>query len=102
MANSVFAVALVALSLLTSLVFSQQPEAASPALRFDIARYQLEGNTLLKPADVARNVAPFTGKQNDFLVRFPPQFLARPRSFSRVLISSYCSRRDFRVSLPFK
>ena len=43
-----------------------QPEAAVPALRFDIQAYQVNGNTLLKPADLARLVAPFTGKQKDF------------------------------------
>jgi hemolysin activation/secretion protein len=45
---------------------AQQPEAAAPALRFDIQRYQVDGNTLLKPADIARIVAPYTGKQKDF------------------------------------
>ena len=46
--------------------FAQQPAAAEPALRFDIQRYQIQGNTLLKPADIARIVAPYTGTQKDF------------------------------------
>ena len=47
-------------------VHAQQPQAESAALRFDISRYQVDGNTLLKPADIARLVAPYTGKQKDF------------------------------------
>jgi hemolysin activation/secretion protein len=35
-------------------------------LKFEIQRYQVNGNSLLKPADVARIVAPYTGKQKDF------------------------------------
>jgi hemolysin activation/secretion protein len=35
-------------------------------LRFDIADYKVEGNTLLKPADIARVLAPFRGKGRDF------------------------------------
>ncbi len=45
---------------------AQQPEAAAPALRFDITRYEIKGNTLLKAADIAHIVAPYTGKQKDF------------------------------------
>ena len=51
---------------LTSSARAQQPEAAVEALRFDIGRYQINGNTLLKPADIARIVGPYTGKQKDF------------------------------------
>src|SRR3954447_9703597 len=45
---------------------AQEPDAAATALRFDIQRYQVEGNTLLKPAVIERLVAPYTGKQKDF------------------------------------
>ncbi len=45
---------------------SQQPDAAPAPLRFDINRYEITGNTLLKPAEMARIVAPFTGRQKDF------------------------------------
>src|SRR3954468_23972926 len=45
---------------------AQQPEATAPVLRFDIQRYQVDGNTLLKPAVIERLVAPYTGKQKDF------------------------------------
>jgi hemolysin activation/secretion protein len=50
----------------TRLALAQQTEAAAPALRFDIQRFEVKGNTLLKPADLARIVAPFAGKQKDF------------------------------------
>ncbi len=45
---------------------AQQPDAAAPALRFDIQRYQVEGNTLLNPGVIERLVAPYIGKQKDF------------------------------------
>jgi hemolysin activation/secretion protein len=45
---------------------SQQPAADPAALRFDIGRYEVKGNTLLKPVAISRLVAPFTGKQKDF------------------------------------
>lgn len=35
-------------------------------MRFDISGYDVKGNTLIKPADVARIVAPYAGKQKDF------------------------------------
>ena len=35
-------------------------------LRFDIADYKVEGNSLLKPAEIARALAPFRGKNRDF------------------------------------
>lgn len=34
--------------------------------RFDIARFQVEGNTLLDPAAVAQLLAPYAGKERDF------------------------------------
>jgi hemolysin activation/secretion protein len=53
---------------------AQQPEgaepaaepAADPALLFDIQRFNVQGNTLLKPADITRILAPYTGKKRDF------------------------------------
>lgn len=35
-------------------------------LRFDIARYRVDGNTLLPAEEVERTVAPYTGKGRDF------------------------------------
>ena len=36
------------------------------SLRFDIHRYEVQGDTLLKAERITRLVAPFTGKQRDF------------------------------------
>src|SRR4051812_6648704 len=47
-------------------VCSQQPAADPTALRFDIERFEVDGNTLLKPETISRLVAPYTGKQKDF------------------------------------
>src|SRR5258708_25665727 len=47
-------------------VRAQQPAGAAPVLRFDINQYQVDGNTLLKPAVIERLVAPYKGKQKDF------------------------------------
>lgn len=40
--------------------------AAEVSLRFDILRYEVEGNTLFKPEQVQALVTPFTGKDRDF------------------------------------
>jgi hemolysin activation/secretion protein len=40
--------------------------AAPAALKFDIERYQVEGNTLLKADTIRKVLAPYTGKQKDF------------------------------------
>jgi hemolysin activation/secretion protein len=40
-------------------------EPAAPP-KFEIRRYQLEGNTLLRPEVIARVLAPYTGKDKDF------------------------------------
>lgn len=46
---------------------SQTPQVQTPIeLRFDIARYRVEGNTLLGAPEVEALVAPFTGKGRDF------------------------------------
>jgi hemolysin activation/secretion protein len=45
------------------------PEAAdSPPdfLRFEVRNYHIEGNTLLPPQDIARELAPYTGPRRDF------------------------------------
>ena len=41
-------------------------DAAAAALRFDIARYQVVGNTLLKPAEINKVLLAYTGRQKDF------------------------------------
>ncbi|PKN04031.1 MAG: peptidase S37, partial [Deltaproteobacteria bacterium HGW-Deltaproteobacteria-9] len=41
-------------------------EKPDDVLRFDISRFQIEGNTLLDTADVEKKLAPFTGKAKDF------------------------------------
>jgi hemolysin activation/secretion protein len=54
---------------LAALSASGWPAAAQQApleLRFDIADYRVEGNTLLSAADVARALAPYRGKRRDF------------------------------------
>ena len=46
---------------------SQAPPVQTPLeLRFDIARYRVEGNTLLPAPEVEQAVAPFAGKGRDF------------------------------------
>ena len=50
-------------------VFSAEPvtDAAVPAApRFPINRFEVEGNTLLKAAEIDKAVNPFTGAQKDF------------------------------------
>ena len=48
-------------------VCAQAPTADIPAApRFDIGRFAVDGNTLLKPEDIERAVAPYVGKQKDF------------------------------------
>ena len=46
--------------------WAQAPTAEIPAPRFDITRFDVVGNTLLKPEEIQRAVAPYTGKQKDF------------------------------------
>lgn len=48
-------------------VWAQAPAVEIPAApRFDITRFEVVGNTLLKPEEIERAVAPHTGKQKDF------------------------------------
>ena len=42
------------------------PAPAAPALTFDIDRYRVEGNTLLKSDAIAKILQPYVGKQKDF------------------------------------
>lgn len=45
---------------------AQQAQAPIPAPRFEIERFDIQGNTLLSPETVQAAVAPFTGKNKDF------------------------------------
>ena len=66
------AAGLVAALSIAPYAFGQAPAAEPQAaqapveLRFDIARYRVEGNTLLPAEEVERTVAPYTGKGRDF------------------------------------
>lgn len=51
----------VVLLLLSALSFAQ-----TEAERFDINRFNIEGNTLLKPAEIDAVLKPFTGKQREY------------------------------------
>ena len=66
MARAAAGVLFAVLAGLATHTFAQQPEGASPELRFAIKRFQVEGNTLLKAADIARIVARYTGEKKDF------------------------------------
>lgn len=50
-----------ALLLTSALAFAQ-----AQTERFDIDRFRIEGNTLLKPDEIAAVLKPFTGKQRDY------------------------------------
>ena len=51
---------------ITFVVSAQQPVAPIPAPRFEIKRFDVQGNTLLSPEVVAAAVTPFAGKNKDF------------------------------------
>jgi hemolysin activation/secretion protein len=53
-------------ALLTAGVAPSAAQQAPLELRFDIADYRVEGNSLLRPADIARALAPFRGQGRDF------------------------------------
>ena len=55
--------ALATLSLVSN---AQQPHAPVPAPRFEIKRFDVQGNTLLSQGAVEAAVSPFTGKNKDF------------------------------------
>lgn len=66
-----FAAILAGFLLPAGLVLAQAPPAASgseaPASpKFQITRFQVDGNTLLKPEEVERVVTPFVGAQKEF------------------------------------
>ena len=44
---------------------SQEPNADANALRFDIQRFQVDGNSLLKPDAIEGLLAPYAGKPKD-------------------------------------
>ena len=47
--------------------YAQAPSVPAPVeLRFDIARFTVEGNSLLAADEIERLVGPFTGGQRDF------------------------------------
>jgi hemolysin activation/secretion protein len=52
---------MVALVLTSGLSFAQ-----TKAIHFDIDRFRIEGNTLLKPAELEAVLKPFTGKQREY------------------------------------
>jgi len=61
------AAALVASLLLPCVAHSQALAVPAPIeVRFDIARYVAEGNTLLPPDEIERLLQPFVGRQRDF------------------------------------
>ncbi len=47
-------------------LLAAEPVAAAPAPKFSIERFDVEGNTLLKPADIEAAVSGFAGKDKDF------------------------------------
>jgi hemolysin activation/secretion protein len=49
-----------------SAAWAADEPAAPDAIRFEISRFEVAGNTLLPAADVERAVAPFAGKGRDF------------------------------------
>lgn len=54
-----------ALSLLAALSFTVTA-AAEDIQRFDVSRYQVDGNSIIPAAEVERILTPFTGKGSDF------------------------------------
>lgn len=55
-----------ALGLVSVVSYAQQPQAPVAAPRFEIKRFDVQGNTLLPPEVVQAAVAPFTGADKDF------------------------------------
>ena len=47
-------------------VYAAAPVEAPAAPRFEITRYEVEGNTLLTPREIDRAFTPFTGQSKDF------------------------------------
>ena len=54
------------LALTVSAAWAGEPASDSAAIRFDISRFDVQGNTLLPQARVEQLLAPFTGKTRDF------------------------------------
>jgi hemolysin activation/secretion protein len=54
------------LAVAVSAAWADDEPAAADAIRFEITRFEVVGNTLLAAGEVERTVAPFTGKGRDF------------------------------------
>jgi hemolysin activation/secretion protein len=54
------------LAVAVSSAWAVEPAADSAAIRFDIARFDVSGNTLLPPQQIESLLAPFTGPTRDF------------------------------------
>lgn len=54
------------LSAAVSTAWAAAPADDSAALRFEISRFEVSGNTLLPPAQIEQLLTPFTGKTRDF------------------------------------
>src|SRR6185369_15537650 len=89
------------------------PPAPVQSERFDIERYAVEGNTLLKPEEIEAAVRPFTGRAreySDVQVNVPEQELSRgvvtlqvvEAAIRRVSVqgNSAFSEQNIRRSLP--
>lgn len=63
--NTSFRIAVLACSLLGA-ALAAEPEVVPPAPRFAINRFEVSGNTLLKPAEVEKVVAGYVGRDKDF------------------------------------
>ena len=57
---------LCALFVFTAITAYAAGEKQDDVIRFDISRFQIEGNTLLDNAEIEKQLAPFTGKAKDF------------------------------------
>jgi hemolysin activation/secretion protein len=55
-----------AFALLASAAHSQEPSEEMPAPRFDVNRFDVQGNTLLPAEEIERAVAPYIGNDKDF------------------------------------
>ena len=57
---------LCALFMLVAITAYAAAEKPDEVLRFDISRFQIEGNTLIDNAEIEKKLEPFTGKAKDF------------------------------------
>src|SRR5215217_7579276 len=54
------------IAMAVSSAWAGEPAGDSAAIRFEIARFDVQGNTLLPAARIDQLLAPFTGKTRDF------------------------------------